>query len=202
VWTSRSRGAVTALVGHNGAGKSTLLRCAAARCGPSGPRAVGRGEVTRWSPHRRAGRAHLRARRGERVLHPHRWKRTSCCSAAAADRRIGHTVTETFPELRPHLLQRAGTLSGRRASDAGAGACARAPSRVLAVDDVAVGSRPGYGPLRPKVSAGPGHPERVVVVCEQFSTPHWPTPTSSTSSVAPRVVRPVSRRVARVTGGT
>ncbi|MEV2202958.1 ATP-binding cassette domain-containing protein [Streptomyces fradiae] len=130
-------GTATVLLGRNGSGRTTVLRALAGAVRPSAGRVLWRGaDVTRLP-------AHLRARRGLCFV-PDRRAVYTTLTVAENLRLAGDAgaALDAYPELRPLLSRRAGTLSGgERRMLAVSRALAR-PPRVVLVDEPALGMSP------------------------------------------------------------
>ncbi|MEU7569738.1 ATP-binding cassette domain-containing protein [Streptomyces fradiae] len=132
-------GTATVLLGRNGSGRTTVLRALAGVVRPSAGRVLWRGaDVTRLP-------AHLRARRGLCFV-PDRRAVYGTLTVAENLRLAGDAgaALDAYPELRPLLSRRAGTLSGgERRMLAVSRALARPePPRVVLVDEPALGMSP------------------------------------------------------------
>ncbi|MCH0543237.1 ATP-binding cassette domain-containing protein [Streptomyces sp. MUM 203J] len=138
-------GTVTVLLGRNGSGRTTLLRTLAGAVRPSSGRVWWRGADVTGVP------AHRRARRGLRFVPDRRAVYAALTVAenlalAAAPPGDLAPALDAYPELRPLLPRRAGTLSGGEQRML---ALSRAllppregPARVVLVDEAALGMSP------------------------------------------------------------
>ncbi len=138
------QGKVAALLGPNGAGKTTLLRVVAGLLRPSqGTVLVGRTDVVRLSPHRRAraglclipeGRGIFPALtiRENLLLQIPRWNKAGSIDDAL----------ELFPVLGERLGEQAGRLSGGQQQMLALARCVLAKPSVILLDEVSMGLAP------------------------------------------------------------
>ncbi|WP_031075647.1 ABC transporter ATP-binding protein [Streptomyces sp. NRRL S-118] len=131
---------VTVLLGRNGSGRTTVLRALAGTVPLAAGRVLWRGaDVTHL-------RAHERARRGlcfvpdRRAVHP----TLTVAENLGLATRGGDAAPalDAYPELRPLLARRAGTLSGGEQRMLALSRALLAPARVVLVDEPALGLSP------------------------------------------------------------
>ncbi|NBM17917.1 ATP-binding cassette domain-containing protein [Streptomyces sp. GC420] len=133
-------GAVTVLTGRNGSGRTTALRAFAGVVPPSAGRVVWRGnDVTRLG-------AHERARRGLCFV-PDRGAVYGTLTVTenlelSARGRDFTPALDAYPELRPLLTRRAGTLSGGEQRMLAVSRALLSGARVVLVDEPAQGMSP------------------------------------------------------------
>lgn len=130
-------GEVVALLGANGAGKTTTLRALAGELPPLA------GEV-RWAGRKTAAPVHLRAKRGLRFVTE---ERSVFMTLSVSDNlRISHRSVdgclELFPELRPLLKRRAGSLSGGEQQILTLARALAADVKLLLADELSLGLAP------------------------------------------------------------
>jgi branched-chain amino acid transport system ATP-binding protein len=174
-------GAVTALVGPNGAGKSTLLSwCAGA---PSTATSAGGrlelaraaeleqlADVTSWSASRRAALGLRLVRSGVNVFHSLTVKENLLAAGdpdAALERSaLEPRALELFPELKPLLSQRAGTLSGGQRQLLAIGCALSGRWRVLLVDEPVQGLAPALADRVYAALPAAATPDRAVLIAD------------------------------------
>ncbi|GAA2512420.1 ATP-binding cassette domain-containing protein [Streptomyces gobitricini] len=131
---------VTVLLGRNGSGRTTVLRALAGTVPLSAGRVVWRGaDVTRLPAHRRARRG-LCFVPDRRALYA-----TLTVAENLALGARGRDLTpalDAYPELRPLLPRRAGTLSGGEQRMLALSRALLTPARVVLVDEPVLGMAP------------------------------------------------------------
>ncbi|WP_023589411.1 ATP-binding cassette domain-containing protein [Streptomyces thermolilacinus] len=130
-------GTATVLLGRNGSGRTTVLRALAGAVRPSAGRVLWRGaDVTRLPPH-------LRARRGLCFV-PDLRAVYATLTVAENLRLAGDpdAALAAYPELRPLLPRRAGTLSGGERRMLAVSRALAVPARVVLVDEPSLGMSP------------------------------------------------------------
>jgi branched-chain amino acid transport system ATP-binding protein len=142
---SMERGEILALIGANGAGKTTLLRAIAGAHRPAGGRVLLDGaDVT-------ALRAYQRVALGVALVPEGRWLFAGMSVEenlllARASKRPGpwtvDRVMDAFPNLRPRLKAKAGSLSGGEQQATAIGRALMTNPRVLLLDEVSLGLAP------------------------------------------------------------
>ncbi|WP_149178869.1 ATP-binding cassette domain-containing protein [Streptomyces sp. TRM49041] len=130
----------TVLLGRNGSGRTTVLRTLAGAVRPASGRVLWRGaDVTRLP-------AHQRARRGLCFVPDLRAVYATLTVAEnlrlAADGKDFAYALDAYPELRPLLDRRAGTLSGGEQRMLALSRAFAGTSRVVLVDEPALGMAP------------------------------------------------------------
>ncbi|WP_228981932.1 ATP-binding cassette domain-containing protein [Streptomyces sp. DH12] len=133
-------GTATVLLGRNGSGRTTVLRALAGTVRPVAGRVLWRGEdVTRVPAHRRARRG-LCFVPDLRAVHATLTVAENLRLAAG-----GGDLTaalDAYPELRPLLARRAGSLSGGERRMLAVSRALSRPARVVLVDEPALGMSP------------------------------------------------------------
>lgn len=156
---------VTVLLGRNGSGRTTVLRALAGTVPLSAGRVLWRGaDVTRLH-------AHHRARRGLCFVPDRR----AVYATLTVAENLGLTARggdlapalDAYPELRPLLPRRAGTLSGGEQRMLALSRALLAPARVVLVDEPALGMSPGVAARTYRLLCGLGARGAAVVVAEQ-----------------------------------
>ncbi|WP_028536304.1 urea ABC transporter ATP-binding subunit UrtE [Paludibacterium yongneupense] len=110
-------GAVTCILGRNGVGKSTLLKCLMGQLAAKSGRIRWQGEdITRYAPHRRAGRGIAYVPQGREIF-PRLTVEENLRMGLARfggrrGRELPHEVFAMFPVLREMQQRRGGDLSG------------------------------------------------------------------------------------------
>jgi branched-chain amino acid transport system ATP-binding protein len=142
---SMERGEILALIGANGAGKTTLLRAIAGAHRPAGGRVLLDGtEVTGL-------RAYQRVALGIALVPEGRWLFAGMTVEenlllARASKRPGpwtvDRVMDAFPNLRPRLKAKAGSLSGGEQQATAIGRALMTNPRILLLDEVSLGLAP------------------------------------------------------------
>jgi branched-chain amino acid transport system ATP-binding protein len=142
---SMERGEILALIGANGAGKTTLLRAIAGAHRPAGGRVLLDGaDVT-------ALRAYRRVAMGIALVPEGRWLFAGMTVEenlllARASKRPGpwtvDRVMDAFPNLRPRLKAKAGSLSGGEQQATAIGRALMTNPRILLLDEVSLGLAP------------------------------------------------------------
>jgi len=138
-------GETLALVGANGAGKTTLLRAiAGAHLPRSGHIRLGGEDITRLKSHERVARGIALVPEGRRLFGQMTVEENLLLGRTA--RRPGdwtvERVLDTFPNLKPRLKARAGTLSGGEQQAAAIGRALMSNPDVLLLDEVSLGLAP------------------------------------------------------------
>ncbi|MDN3293467.1 ATP-binding cassette domain-containing protein [Streptomyces ficellus] len=153
---------LTVLLGRNGSGRTTVLRALAGTVPLSAGRVLWRGaDVTRLH-------AHQRARRGLCFVPDRRALYATLTVAEnlelAAQGPDVATALDVYPELRPLLPRRAGTLSGGEQRMLALSRAVLAPARVVLVDEPALGMSPA---VAARTYRHLGALDAAVVVAEQ-----------------------------------
>ncbi|WP_175412408.1 ATP-binding cassette domain-containing protein [Streptomyces sp. TRM64462] len=168
---------VTVLLGRNGAGRTTVLRTLAGAVRPAAGRVLWRGADVTRTP------AHERARRGLRFVPDLRAVYATLTVAenlelAAAGPGAAAPALDAYPELRPLLARRAGTLSGGEQRML---ALCRAllpprdgPARVVLVDEPTLGMSPAVAARTYTLLADLRAAGTAVVTAEQRLPPGLP----------------------------
>jgi branched-chain amino acid transport system ATP-binding protein len=137
-------GAAVALLGPNGAGKTTTLRLASGLLKPrSGSVFLDGEDVTRLSPHERAGRGLCHVPEGRGIFPALTVRDNLLLQTARGEEAAGIEIAvSAFPILGRRLKQQAGTMSGgEQQMLALASALVRRP-RVVLVDEASLGLAP------------------------------------------------------------
>ncbi|GGQ22607.1 ATP-binding cassette domain-containing protein [Streptomyces roseolilacinus] len=130
-------GTATVLLGRNGSGRTTVLRALAGTVRPAAGRVLWRGDDVTRLP------AHLRARRGLCFV-PDLRAVYATLTVAENLRLAGDpsAALDAYPELRPLLPRRAGTLSGGERRMLAVSRALAGPARVVLVDEPTLGMSP------------------------------------------------------------
>ncbi|HVY19802.1 MAG TPA: ABC transporter ATP-binding protein [Bauldia sp.] len=138
-------GETLALVGANGAGKTTLLRTIAGAHVPNGGRIIlGGTDVTPLRAYRRAALGIALVPEGRRLFVDMSVEdnlRLGLSTGRKGDWTL-ERVLETFPNLKPRLKARAGTLSGGEQQATAIGRALMGNPDVLLLDEVSLGLSP------------------------------------------------------------
>jgi branched-chain amino acid transport system ATP-binding protein len=137
-------GSVVALLGPNGAGKTTTLRMASGLLRPrQGSVELDGDDISRLSPHRRAGRGICHIPEGRGVF-PSLTVRDNVTMYArrGRERQAWDSAVETFPVLGDRRRQIAGTLSGGEQQMLALARAYIANPRVVLVDEASLGLAP------------------------------------------------------------
>ncbi|MFC8917180.1 ATP-binding cassette domain-containing protein [Streptomyces sp. NPDC057116] len=158
-------GTVTVLLGRNGSGRTTVLRALAGTVPLSAGRVLWRGEdVTRL-------RAHHRARRGLCFVPDRRAVYATLTVAEnlalCAPARDVAPALDAYPELRPLLPRRAGTLSGGEQRMLALSRVLLTPARVVLADEPALGMSPAVAARTYALLGALGARGAAVVLAEQ-----------------------------------
>jgi branched-chain amino acid transport system ATP-binding protein len=142
---SLAAGTTLALVGANGAGKTTLLRALAGAHLPSaGKVLLGDADITTVPAHARVARGIALVPEGRRLFADMSVEENLLLGRAA--NRPGEwnvaRVLDTFPNLKPRLRARAGTLSGGEQQATAIGRALMSNPDVLLLDEVSLGLSP------------------------------------------------------------
>ncbi|MEV3993171.1 ATP-binding cassette domain-containing protein [Streptomyces sp. NPDC049837] len=158
-------GTVTVLLGRNGSGRTTVLRALAGTVPLSAGRVLWRGaDVTRLHAHRRA-------RRGLCFV-PDR-RAVYATLTVTENLRLGAPgrdftpALDAYPELRPLLPRRAGTLSGGEQRMLALSRALLTPARVVLVDEPALGMSPAVAARTYGLLGGLADRGAAVVLAEQ-----------------------------------
>ena len=140
-----AEGEIVALVGANGAGKTTLLRAIAGAHRPtSGTITYGGADITHRAAHRRVNMGIALVPEGRRLFTQMTVEENLLLGRTA--RRPGdwtvERVLDIFPNLKPRLKARAGTLSGGEQQAAAIGRALMSNPDVLLLDEVSLGLAP------------------------------------------------------------
>ncbi|MFH8290766.1 ATP-binding cassette domain-containing protein [Streptomyces sp. NPDC018059] len=163
--------ALTVLLGRNGSGRTTALRALAGTLPLSSGAVLHDGRDITRSP------AHERAARGLCFVPDRRAVFSSLTVAqnlelSRADGGFGHALT-AYPELRPLLARRAGTLSGGEQRMLALSRVLLARASVILVDEPTQGMSPPVAARSHALLAGLAGPDTCVVVAEQRLPPDW-----------------------------
>ncbi|MER7108979.1 ABC transporter ATP-binding protein [Streptomyces sp. NPDC000229] len=158
-------GTVTVLLGRNGSGRTTVLRALAGTVPLSAGHVLWRdADVTRLH-------AHHRARRGLCFVPDRRAVYATLTVAEnlglAAPTRDFAPAIDAYPELRPLLARRAGTLSGGEQRMLALSRALLAPAPVVLVDEPALGMSPAVAARTYRLLSGLCERGAAVVVAEQ-----------------------------------
>ena len=138
-------GETLALVGANGAGKTTLLRAIAGAHLPKGGKVLlGSEDITHVPAHRRVAKGIALVPEGRRLFASMTVEENLLLGRVAGrpgDWNVGR-VLDTFPNLKPRLKARAGTLSGGEQQAAAIGRALMSNPEVLLLDEVSLGLSP------------------------------------------------------------
>ena len=138
-------GETLALVGANGAGKTTLLRAIAGAHLPHGGRVLlGDADITHIPSHLRVGRGIALVPEGRRLFAQMTVEENLLLGHVAS--RSGDwsvdKVLDAFPNLKPRLKARAGTLSGGEQQATAIGRALMSNPSLLLLDEVSLGLSP------------------------------------------------------------
>ncbi|MBN0047243.1 ATP-binding cassette domain-containing protein [Streptomyces actuosus] len=155
---------LTVLLGRNGSGRSTVLRALAGTVPLSGGAVVWDGtDVTRMPAHERARRGMCLVPERQAVFGSLTVRDNLGLSAPAVD-----AALDAYPQLRPLLPRRAGTLSGGEQRMLAVSRALLARARVVLVDEPAQGMSPAVAARTYEVLASL---DACVVVAEQRLPP-------------------------------
>ncbi|MCH0573507.1 ATP-binding cassette domain-containing protein, partial [Streptomyces sp. MUM 136J] len=156
--------ALTVLLGRNGSGRSTVLRALAGTVRLSGGAVVWDGtDVTRMPAHERARRGMCLVPERQAVFGSLTVRDNLGLSAPDAD-----AALDAYPQLRPLLPRRAGTLSGGEQRMLAVSRALLARARVVLVDEPAQGMSPAVAARTYEVLASL---DACVIVAEQRMPP-------------------------------
>jgi branched-chain amino acid transport system ATP-binding protein len=138
-------GETLALVGANGAGKTTLLRAIAGAHLPHGGRVLlGDADITHIPAHLRVGRGIALVPEGRRLFAQMTVEENLLLGHVASRRGDWSVdkVLEAFPNLKPRLKARAGTLSGGEQQATAIGRALMSNPDILLLDELSLGLSP------------------------------------------------------------
>jgi len=138
-------GETLALVGANGAGKTTLLRAIAGAHLPAGGRVlIGGADITALPANRRAALGVALVPEGRRLFVEMTAEENLLLGRMTGRRGDWNLerVIETFPNLKPRLKSRAGTLSGGEQQATAIGRALMGNPQVLLLDELSLGLSP------------------------------------------------------------
>ena len=159
---SVARGEIVALVGANGAGKTTLLRAiAGAHLSAGGRVLLDDGDITHVPAHQRVGLGIALVPEGRRLFAQMTVEENLLLGrfAGRAGNWTMERVVEAFPNLKPRLQAKAGTLSGGEQQATAIGRALMSNPSVLLLDEVSLGLSPlvvdqVYGSLEGLMAGG------------------------------------------------